>query len=230
MAFVDVKPMSSKRAKDLTNLFKKTYGKKLNKTQKSQVKTIINRREETKYFDANTNVSQQYGSGAGVILADLTAPTQGSQNNQRDGNTIFPQRIELRARTECQTTNPSAIVRFIVFQFRADSTVAVPTLAGLLDNGPSGAPDVWSSQNINQKHVYNILMDKTYKMLGNIGADSNVVEWSKNLRKRMARVNFASNAVATGDHHIYMMIIGSNASGATGQLVTLHSRVYFKDS
>lgn len=77
------------------------------------------------------------------------------------------------------------------------------------------------------------MYDKILTLNGNTAADHYIrhIDRVINLRKKKAaRVNYAGNAVTTGDHHLFMWILGSNTAGVTGQLVTINNRLFFKDA
>lgn len=201
----------------------------LTEVQKDQVRKFVKRQDETKFFDANTTVAQQYGSGAGVITAQVSATAQGIAANQRIGDQIVPQRYEIKMQLFNQNTNPVSTTRVIIFQFRPNS---VPTLASVLDNGPSGAPDINSPLNFDLRATYKVIWDKRFNMTGGVSSSNQALTISKNInlvKKGVAKVNFNA-AATTGDHQIWAIILGSNAAGATGQLVTYSGRLYFKDA
>lgn len=204
--------------------------KKLNKVEKEEVKTIVNSKIETKIFDANSTISQQYGSGAGIIATDMTAIGLGNDEKTRNGVQITPVHTDFRVTLECQSTNPSAVARIIIFQWRINNAVA-PALSSILDAGPGGVVGVYSEYNYDQRHLFKILYDKTLTLNGNTGADNYIRQVVKKLsyKSKAAKVNFDTGAVVTGDHHIYFFMIGSNPNGATGQLATITTRTYYKD-
>lgn len=202
--------------------------RKLNYRQKTQVYRMLNSRSEIKYFDVNTTSFQQYGS-AGTI-ANCSAAVQGVAGNQRVGDQLSPIRIEIRYSSEQQVTNPQSTTRIILFQYRLNN-VTPPGLASVLDPSIGGVATVWSSYNFDLRHQYTILWDTQYVMSGSIGSSIYTRTGSVNipLTKKTAKVNFDAGSV-TGDHHIYILILGSNAAGATGQLISLSARLFFRDS
>lgn len=204
--------------------------RKLNRRQKSQVYRMLNSKAELKYFDTNSTSFQQYGSGAGSIFAVCSAAAQGVGGNQRVGDQIDPVRIEIRFSTDQQTTNPQSTTRLILFQYRLNNVVA-PTNAAILDPSIGGVATVWSAYNFDLRHQYTILWDISFVMSGSVGSSIYTRTGSYNipLTKKAAKVNFDAGSI-TGDHHIYLLVLGSNANGATGQLISIGTRLFFRDS
>lgn len=207
--------------------------RRLNKRQRKQVYRIVNSKLETKFYDVSTTLFQQFGSGAGIIVADATAIPAAPAGifPGRVGDQIDPSYMVLRWTTDAQATNPFHVIRIIVFQWRIDNTAAGPTISTILDPSVGGAVNVWSAYNYDARHTYTILYDKLYNQQGNTGSSYQTRTFVVRLRlqKAAAKVNYNS-LVNTGDHHIYIFIIGSNASGATGALVSLTARLFYKDA
>lgn len=223
---------------------KKTYGKrrgagkgrkkgaKLSEKQKSEVYKMVNKDVEKKFFDSYSTIAQQYGTPATAALtADLTNITQNVGGNQRIGDQIVPHYIESRFTFENQAINPNSTTRVIYYQWRADNTV-VPNAGDILDVGPGGLAVLpWSPYNYDKRHLFTIIKDFMFDMNGNVGSSKYTRCFTVKipLIKKTARVNFNAGA-NTGDHHIYLLILGSNPSGANGQLVTVDTRLIYSDS
>lgn len=206
-------------------------GAKLSEKQKSEVYKMVNKDVEKKFFDSFSTIAQQYGTPAtGSLTADLTNITQNVGGNQRIGDQIVPHYVESRFTFENQATNPNSTTRVIYFQWRVDNTVA-PTAADILDVGPGGAVvNSWSPYNYDKRHLFTIIKDFMFDMNGNIGSSkyTRCFSFKIPLIRKTARVNYNAGA-NTGDHHIYLFIIGSNANSATGQLVTVDTRLIYSD-
>lgn len=211
-------------------LVKPVVQRKLNYRQKSQVYRMLNSRSELKYFDTNSTSFQQYGSGAGSIFAVCSAAVQGVAGNQRVGDQIDPIRIEIRYSTDQQSINPQSTTRLILFQYRLNN-VTPPTNASILDPSIGGVATVWSAFNFDLRHQYTILWDASFTMSGNVGSSIYTRTGTAKipLTKKAAKVNFDAGSI-TGDHHIYLLVLGSNASGATGQLISISTRLFYRDS
>lgn len=202
----------------------------LNMKQKKEVKRIANAGAEIKFQDALSGVNQTYGSGVGgTLLSDLTAVAAAN----RVGIQIVPFKLRLHMSFLANTAASAlfqALTRILVFQWRPNNTVA-PTIANIFDNGPSGAPDVWSSTSHGQRHLFTVLYDRLIDQSVNLASSNVSKEITKtiSLYKKAAKVNFDTGAVTTGDHHIYMLIMGSNPQAAANQSMTLNVRTFYRD-
>lgn len=139
--------------------------KPLNPTQKQQVKDIIKVRQELKFFPASK-------SGVAVsttpTIDDLSAIPQGSTDNDRDGDRVRLETLELRGvLINADVTNH---YRIVVFSWFPNST---PVAGNILLNGPSGNVDAFSCYSHDNRQLYKILWDKFYFCAGNGGAASN---------------------------------------------------------
>ena len=178
---------------------------------------------EVKYFDSNTTAGQQYGTGG--VLSDVSAITQAVGGTSRIGDQVDLIRLDIRGTLYQQGTNPYSVSRLIVFQ---QFPVTTPTLATLLDPGVSGAADYTSMYNHDGRHLFEILHDSTYTMEATTGQGTAMAQFNISVPLKGRVANFAA-AAATGDSHIYVELLGSNAAGATGQLVSMTCRLFFSD-
>lgn len=178
---------------------------------------------EVKYFDSNTTAGQQYGTAG--LLSDVSAITQAVGGSSRIGDQVDLIRLDIRGTLYQQGTNPYSVTRLIVFQ---QFPVTTPTLATLLDPGVSGAADYTSMYNHDGRHLFEILHDSTYHMEATTGTGSSMARFDLSLPLKGRISNYAA-AATTGDSHLYVLLLGSNAAGANGQLVSMTNRLFYSD-
>lgn len=192
------------------------------------MKRLINNNEETKYNDTFSIIGSQYGSAGTLAETTLIAP--GNTNLTRIGNRIKPLSIESRFLFENQNTNPLSLTRIIYFQWRPDNIVP-PTLGDILRSGPGAVTGVFCNNNYDQRKNYRIIKDISFPMVqGTLGGNPYLKHFHIKIPLSKLPYTNYTGALNTGDHHIYVLVVGSNAAGATGQLVTQNHRVLFKDA
>lgn len=136
--------------------------KALNKRQKQQVKSLISRRQELKFYVSQTNA--QAVSSAGVIF-QLSVIPQGDTDTSRDGDRLYLESMHVKGSiTIADTVN---LFRLIFFQWKPTST---PLISNILLNGPSGGIDVYSHYNHDTRQEFKILFDRLYHQEGNSSA------------------------------------------------------------
>lgn len=210
---------------------KKAYPQrgKMNKVQKYEVRKMIDSRLESKAIDTYSNIGAQYGLGAGAIMADVTLIASGATSTTRVGDQIDPISLHLRLYFQQQTTVTDSLTRVIVFQWRPDNAVA-PVIGDILDGGPGAIVSPFSQLNFDNRHLSRVLWDHQFRMLGSMASDLNTHTVNKVIPlRRASKVNY-DTGVNTGDHHIYVLIIGTNTSLTTGNLYTFNGRLLFKDA
>lgn len=205
-------------------------GRKLNDKQKKQVKTLIKRRQELKFYVAQVNigaVSTTPGVGA------FFAPAQGTNDSQRDGD-----RAELCGTMDIRmsvfpNTDTYNFLRFIVFQWKPNTT---PTAADVLLTGPTGAIDILSQYSHDSRQQYTILMDKNlylngyHTAVGETGASYAVIRHYKiKLGKKVHKdVQFVAGTTA-GTNKLYWIIM-SDSGAIPHPNYSLDAKTFFRDS
>lgn len=200
------------------------------------INRVFNAKEEIKHIDWNSIYGAQTGNaGAGIFITDITNIGPGTAVNQRIGDQLNPKRFEFQLLMDCQATNPSNQFRLIIFQYRLDNTAGAPTLANILDPGPTGLVagniTVMSPYNFDLRHQYTILYDGKWQAQGSLGSSKNtqVVKKVVRLSKRCAKVNYNAG-VNTGDHHIFTVLFAEQPAGATAGLTTFNGRLIYRDT
>lgn len=215
-------------AKNKSN--KTKYSKKsLTKPQKEEVQRIVEKNIETKALDFQAGIGAAYGTTA--IFQDLTAIGQGATSITRLGDQIKLKKIDFRMYFTQQGAGSVAenVTRILIFQWRPDNGTA-PVVADLLDLGPGGTTNVWSQHNFDNRALFKVLKDITFVSNGSIANENDLHSFVFTVDcDKLPKVNY-DFGVNTGDHHVYMMILASNAASVNNSLYTSNNRVYFKDA
>lgn len=210
-------------------------GKPLNPKQKKEVKTLIARRQELKYY-------QQTKSGAvGAVAAISGLPwdiPQGIDDQARIGDTFqWCGTHEIRG----QFINASGVgadthntLRYIVFQWHPDSA---PTPADILLVGPSTNIDIHSLYNHDKRQQYSILLDRTITTIGaGTSADfpvtSNAVKtfhWKIPMGKKVTKTAQRVGGGLTGTNRIYECLM-TDSTIAAFPVLNYAAKVFFRDS
>lgn len=185
-------------------------GRKLTKRQLTTVKTLINRRIETKFFPY---AATSFAVISTPILDNSWAQVpQGDSDTQRNGDHIMWKKLRFRYQLLAgDTTN---LVRIIIFQWHPSST---PVPNAILLTGPSGGADVYSCLNQDTRQMYKIIYDKTHSLVGNGTPNFPVTSVSQtfvnrqfSLSKCQKNVQFnAGTTVSTNT--IYLMFLSDSA-------------------
>lgn len=138
--------------------------------QRNQVVRLINRRTELKYFVANSAASQ-INSTASVtgVPFDISV---GTGDSARIGDSImWCGTIEINLQIVCAqgaTGDTYNNLRFMVLQWHGESRATpFPTVADILINGPTGAADIYSTYNHDNRYQITVLYDKVFRVVGN---------------------------------------------------------------
>lgn len=208
----------------------------LNPIQKKQVKRLAERKEELKYFLTNQALADI--SNAGTIL-DLTLVPQGQTDTTRVGDQLtLCGTLELRGTLQSQVntvTSQRSLCRTIIFQWKSNT---VPVVADILLVGPSGATDVYSHYNHDQRQMYTVLHDSIHKLVGNGAAG---LAWNPDVHKILyikvplygkkgAKTLQYAGATTAGTNHVYSLFISTEPGGAGCPDMFYQSKVFFRDA
>lgn len=224
-----------------------TRGKKLTKRQVNEVKTIMHREQELKYFFYR-QTAFQITTTPTVFFNPFDVP-QGDTDNTRDGD-----RLRWAGTLEINLQVVNAIgatgdvynnVRFVVFQWHPMTTgTPYPATNGsdIFMTGPSGSVDIYSVYNHDTRQCYTILYDRVYNT---VGPGNNGVVTGAN--------NPSTNTTSSGVHQLRIPLskvrkdVQYNAGGlqatnrlglfyvsdstlATHPTLAYMSKVFFRDS
>jgi len=203
----------------------KRRGRKLNSRQKTQVKKLIGNQTEWKHFD--TSFAALAVDASGVVTGPFASPTQGDGDIQRIGNRIHIKSLLMKF--DVTTSDATQQVRIVVFRWKPDSTIDLPSPAKVFDtlvNNPAMANINTFSMQMGTIHV---LYDKLVA--------STTVDSARHYRQffRFGRrlgaknVNFSNDAALTGTNNIYVAFVSDSALPGH-PTVAATSRVVYTDA
>lgn len=151
----------------------------LNKVQRTEVKKLISKQQEHKYFETRNTGAVDW---AGTIV-DLSAVPQGDTDSTRDADTLMPTSLVINYIINLgDTTN---FFRVIVFRWHDKNTT--PTVAQILQSNSSSTGGVISDYDHDYRQNFNVLYDKTHTLVS--GASNAVII------KNMIRLPLAKKAI-----------------------------------
>lgn len=184
--------------------------------QKKQVTRILTRQQELKYV--LSNAAGQNTSAAGVFYP-ITDIVVGPGDSQRIGDSVMlAGRIDLKVNFQLAAgalADNTNLVRVFLFQWHPNS---VPTANNLFLPGASGAVDIYSLYSHDNRQLFNVFFDKTFKLVGNaLTANTpnttdtltDIMTFKIPLSKLAKKVQFVGGGLG-GTNKIYMGFISDS--------------------
>lgn len=214
-------------------------GRKLNKRQVKDVKRLINRNIELKYFPYVANTTSVTSTGASV--GNPFDVPQGNTDTSRNGDSLkWCGKIDFRFEIVNgfgATADLYNKVRVVIYQFK-DATISgqSPIPSQIFINGPSGAIDVLSQYNHDFRHDYHILFDKTYHTalstnVANSTQAPNSTTGVKHYRISLKKANKVVQYQGGGGqatNRLFLYYI-SDSSAATHPTIQYSLKTFFRD-
>lgn len=193
----------------------------------SKVAALVN--TEKKYYD--TGFLKNLDSTSQTMC--LTGMSQGDTESQRIGDSIMPKSLQFKAQLKMDTTNPSEIVRIVIFKDKDNNAGSPPGYVSLYE----GETPI-TLRNMDLPKRFKILFDRTYSC--NSTKPSIVIDW---FYKYKMMKDFKGN-YTRGDHitftgpqdtdtarsHVYLTIISSHADGASSATLSYYTRLRYIDN
>jgi len=211
-------------------------GAPLSKRQRSEVNSLIHRQQELKYFSAVATATAVTVTGA-ITGVPFDVP-QGDTDQSRDGDQLmWCGHIDLKLQCvngQGATADIYNNIRYMIFQWHPSST---PTSAAILLNGPSGAPDIYSNYNHDQRQQYLVLFDRVFTTVGAGNTapipNTNIVTtglktFRVSLERATKKAQYQAGG-ATGTNRLYVLYLSDSAL-ATHPTLAYATKVVFRDS
>lgn len=205
---------------------------------KRVVKKEIKKVEETKQHTDGFAFTAVYGAIAGSVIDHITDIAQGITDTTRVGDELTLKHIKVRGAVFNGATNNSNDIRIIVFQYKNSDNI--PVCDNLLQNTvmSGNTRSAYSARQQDYLNEYIVLYDKTYPTeigipgaanTGTSGQYHKLVEFDVPLKYAKKKIQYeaATNNSVNG---IYVLVIGSQASGASNPTVGLQWAVSYTDS
>lgn len=218
---------------------RRVVGKKLNKRQRREVKTMVLRNQELKHLTHDStgfNDVTTTGTITGAI-ADIANNVGGSA---RVGDSIMwagsmKFRIQFTGSLGAGSEEYNT-VRLIIFQWHPVST---PNIASILSQGPVSSFDVYSNYNFDNRQQYKILLDKTYNLINVNGLtavatafpDTYARQFNFTISLKRARkmVQYSPTGGLTGTNRIYLILLSDSSVGPHPK-AAYASQVFYRDA
>lgn len=210
--------------------------RKLNQRQKKEVKQIIGKRVESKFFDAGFGASNYTSTPAHTCLSLIP---QGGSDSQRVGDQVKLKKLTLRMQFVGGDIYNTC--RVVVYRYKQDTSVQGPITAEVYDSSAPGAEYVLCPVPALEKNdKFHIIWDKIvtlpqtnyYTTSSQVTSTSNSVKtWVKSFYgRRLGAKGLRFNpAATTGFGHIYVSIVSDSAI-LPNPTVYLNSRLEYTDS
>lgn len=192
---------------------------------KKQVKNLIARSQEPKYFDQNQTASSV--STAGNVYGALVIPTQGIGESQRVGDTLHIKELDIRL---CLTAADSTqFLRVVIFQWQENNSVNPPTIAKVFEQVATNPWAASLKMDYIESGTLKVIHDKLYSQC--LNSDSAVISrriklTGKKLHKK--KLEFDVTAV-TGWDNYYIAAI-SDSVAVTHPTLAYCARATYMDS
>jgi hypothetical protein len=203
---------------------RKNRGRKLNKKQMRQVKSLMTRNQEIKYLDANiAATSIPY---TGVFWNSMTQVGQGINDHQRVGDRLTVKKLTIRASMVGQDATNQ--MRLIVFQWFPNTAVTTPVIGTILEN-----PLYQITSSINRTNeegrLFKIMFDKTYTLVQN-ASNGSAFKTLKFYGRRIPRKIISYNPTATTGFNQFYFLAISDSVLPSDPSVAWSSRLDFTDA
>lgn len=216
---------------------RKNYKKKpvksdgLSAKETKQVKSLINKESENKYWDVLYDYAGQYYNTGLTIPFLISGVTQGQSVDNRIGDLITPRKVMLNLTvyfdgTSVDTTDSDSY-RIIIFQSKVPSNLLTPADSDILQY-PSialalgrGIISPYHYPNVIQGKKFKILYDKSFGL--NAGSDAR--EHRIVIKKNMSKISFEP-AVVHGTNHIWGVVVNNDGAGASLTMAYVSRFIY----
>lgn len=242
-----VVPVPRRNASRALSVEVKKPERSLTEREKLQVKRMIGMNEELKYVVPYLTYA---ASTSTPIVTGLTDIVQGLGDSQRAGDRVkLCGTLELRGSCRADigtgdTTQSEIYIRTCLFQWHPTSNnggATEPTAGNVFLNGPSGAPDVYSFYNHDQRQNFVILYDEVHTLTGisagavlTTTANSGMIQYFHRkiplAKKIRAQMQFQAASSTDATNHIYMVSMSNLAADAQNPQLLWSCKFFFRDA
>jgi len=210
-------------------------GKGLTKKQQAQVRRLVQRNIELKYFAFNSGFGSTISSTMNISPAPFLVP-QGITDSTRIGDELLWQSIKMRF----EIVNSLGVgsdtynnFRVCIFQWHPNST---PAATDVFIPGPTGVPDCWSTYGHDRRHEFTIIYDEIFKTVGNAQAATtpNTSAITTGVQDRAVSLRFAKKkcsfvgAGVTATNLFYLALV-SDSSAIPHPSITYQMKTFYRD-
>lgn len=174
----------------------------------ARIKKAIEKSKEQKYVDRKLSTAAALTTAG--LVQKLSVIAQGTTDTTRIGDAVTLTGIELKVDGSSAVAGSAdnSIVRYVVFQWKADDTTA-PVVGDILELSVSTAPYT-ASYNHDKKSQYKIIDD--FRIAVSATGPDTFQSFRKYYGRRMLKdIRFLA-AGNNGYNHVYVISMGSNTS------------------
>lgn len=202
---------------------------RLSNLQKKEVKNLINKAEEKKWFETNFASGQDVTTT--MTIQNLTNIAQGDAMTERIGDKIRLRYVNARGYLKggaSSATNTVYKARILLILWKDDSTTNAPTVSQLLEDITD--PDSHFNMDVNKRRKFKVLYDRIYKFQ-KVGSTAGVINPRIYFHKKFKKpiyLNFTDGTTA-GKNCVYLCLMSDNASANTIELEKLDVRLGYAE-
>lgn len=203
--------------------------------QRYEVKRIVERSSELKYFALNV-LGAPISSTANVSSAPFAVP-QGITDTTRVGDELTWVSTKFRfeiVNSQGALSDVYNNMRLMIFQWHPNS---VPTAADVLIPGPSGSPDILSTYGHDRRAEFTVLYDETFKTVGNqLAATTPATSiittgvQTRDVSLRFARKKCGFTGASTNANEMLYLLIVTDSIVAPHPTISYQMKTFFRDS
>lgn len=182
---------------------------------------------ETKYWDITGLAQNIPDTGAMIALSSITQGTTVNSNTLREGTSVKPLNLVLRFKLNRNTVGGAnhQNVRLIVFQAKEENG-STPTVANILENTGT-TYSLISPKNYDDRFTTKFLLDKVYPLVYNTNQANKCYSMTFKLS---GHINYDASTTTPQTGGYYLLMFGSESSGANYPTIDYYSRLSFTDN
>lgn len=191
---------------------------------KRYVNSTINRKLETKYaFGYHTN---EITSTATFV--SLVSTAQGDDITERIGDEIDPRHLQIRGIVTPNSSGTAQFCRLIVFQWKPNRNDVAPTAATQIIYDGTNQPLHSPIRKYNPQ--FRLIADKKLHVPAVTSLEKSGTFYTITASaKKLSKIKWSTAASTQDTNHLYMMILGENATGVTACQINQYEQLLFKD-
>lgn len=159
-----------------------------------------------------------YADYSTAINDDLLTPAQGVGEQNRVGNKVRIQSIQVRGTLDGYDCTRETQVRMILYQYHPVSNgTSAPLISNLLCAGVTAQKNIYAPILPNQMHDFTIIIDKTFHLQSTVGMDTRktfsfyLTKFNKFFHRD---VKFQGNASVDGTNKVYLAFFSDETNAA----------------
>lgn len=212
--------------------------------QKRAIRSIVRKGFELKWHQPT--LADQVINSTGVVVGMTDIPQDDTDQGREGDQIMLAGFLRFNYILQCDLGNDAVQqtpnIRVVLFQWHPQTIsggASEPTLAQLFNNGPSGAPDVLSFFNHDNRFMYTIIYDKLHKLVGPGTATTNAYNPIVTLNRKLAfkygkrvqrKLQYSAGTSTTASNHLYICYLADVISDAQNPTITWNAKIVYHDN